>query len=61
MNPDSYVLPFMPELELPFGRGSLALNYDDQRFHVLSANGLESQRPLSDAEIGAGDNWLEAH
>lgn len=50
---ESCVLLFMSKLELAFGRGSFALSYDDQRFRVLSARGLQDQRPLSDVEIGA--------
>ena len=40
-------------IELGYGRGSVKLNDDDARFRVLAPTALASERPLSDAEIGA--------
>jgi lactate racemase len=40
------------ELELAYGRSSVEFSYDDERFSVL-ANRLQSEKPLTDFEIGA--------
>ncbi len=40
-------------IELGYGRGSVKLNDDDARFRVLEPEANASERPLSDAEIGA--------
>ncbi|HEX8096983.1 MAG TPA: nickel-dependent lactate racemase [Pyrinomonadaceae bacterium] len=42
----------MAKIELGYGRGSLAFDYDETRFDVLSRES-HSSRPLSDAEVGA--------
>ena len=42
----------MSQLELAYGRDSLVLNYDEQRFAILSAPGFEGEHPLTDVEIG---------
>ncbi len=38
-------------IELKYGRGTIALDFDESRFRVLSRD--ENARPLTDAEIGA--------
>ena len=43
----------MLQLELAFGHGTLRLNYDEERFRLLTSAGLNDERPLSDVEIGA--------
>ena len=42
----------MSQIKLAYGRGSFVLNYDEQRFPMLSAHGFQDERPLSDVEIG---------
>ena len=42
----------MAQIELGYGRGSVALEFDEERFRVLAAESPE-ERPLGDAEIGA--------
>lgn len=42
----------MTRIELAYGRGSLSLNFDEDRFSVLSA-GSDARTPLSDYEAGA--------
>lgn len=42
----------MTRIELAYGRGSVALDYDDDRFSVLSASS-DRAAPLSDFEVGA--------
>jgi nickel-dependent lactate racemase len=41
----------MAEIELGYGKGSLAFNYSEDRFRVLSRNSND-ERPLTDVEIG---------
>ncbi len=43
----------MAEITLGYGDESLTLEYDDQRFRVLTAADSAAERPLSDSEIGA--------
>ncbi len=43
----------MSQIELGYGSGSLAFEFDEQRFSVLRATELAGDRPLSDIEIGA--------
>lgn len=42
----------MLQTQLAYGRGSSTLEYDEQRYSVLSAPGNEDWHPLSDVEIG---------
>src|SRR5918998_2529305 len=42
----------MPQLELKYGRGSVAFDFDAARFRVLAPDAAD-ERPLTDAEIGA--------
>src|SRR5919202_1852309 len=42
----------MPRVELGYGRGSLAFEFEGGRFQVLEQQGAD-ERPLTDAEIGA--------
>src|ERR1041384_7486174 len=43
----------MAEIELGYGRGRVAFEYDEARFTVLAPADREALRPLSDAEVGA--------
>lgn len=43
----------MSQIELAYGRVSIALDYDERRFQVLTATGMADEHPLSDVEIGA--------
>src|SRR2546421_9188481 len=42
----------MREIDLGYGRGTVSLRFDEDRFHVLAATKV-AEHPLSDAEIGA--------
>ena len=41
----------MTEIQLGYGKRSLAFSFDDNRYQVLSGN-LNNNQPLSDVEIG---------
>ncbi|MFN2453535.1 MAG: nickel-dependent lactate racemase [Pyrinomonadaceae bacterium] len=41
----------MATIELAYGRGALAFEYDEARFRVLQPSANDTPRPLSDAEI----------
>jgi nickel-dependent lactate racemase len=50
----------MKEIELGYGRGSVNLTFDDERFEILTHD-LGDDRPLSDVEIGAAlDSPIES-
>jgi len=46
------------KIELGYGRGFVALDYDEDRFAVLSSNG-DGGTPLSDFEVGAALDAVE--
>ncbi len=43
----------MTHIELGYGHGRVAFDYDETRYTVLAPNEAEIERPLSDAELGA--------
>jgi lactate racemase len=50
----------MPQVELKYGRGSVAFDFDATRFEVLAPEAVE-ERPLTDAEIGTAlDNPIDS-